>query len=174
MPWQCKLLDIVGTVEVAWDPPEGGGKCGETLLLGKDGNEYSYDTFLPGTMFFLPKEPIRETRNQAAEEAFQRTTPWPWYWATEDWLSDYYRQNNSHRQPLFVVLPGRHLFLVDGKCFKDGEKYGGWTVTGEAPLITVHPSINIGGMYHGWLQNGVLSEDCEGRTYDELGYLPNR
>lgn len=168
MPWQCKMLDIVGTRLVTWKAPEGGGASGETRLLDADRKEHSYEDLPPGTMFFLPKDPVSE----GEDEEPRRSTPWPWYWAKEDWLSDYYRQNNSHRQPLFVVLPGRHLFLVDGKCFKDGEKYGGWAVTGEAPLITVHPSINIGGMYHGHLQNGVLSEDCEGRTYDELGYQP--
>ena len=41
----------------------------------------------------------------------------------------------------------------------------GWSVTGEPPRITAHPSINAVGDYHGWLVDGVLSDDVEGRTY---------
>jgi hypothetical protein len=86
-------------------------------------------------------------------------------------LSNYYRVHNSHRRPLFVVLPGNTLFCVDGQCWSNGECYGGWSVTGDAPLITVQPSINLGGVYHGFLQHGIISPDCEGRQYDEHGYL---
>lgn len=85
-------------------------------------------------------------------------------------LSDYYRANNSGRRPLFVILPDRVPFCMDAKCF-NGEFYGGWTVTGEAPVMTVSPSINLGNTYHGWLRDGVISEDCEGRKYDDQGYL---
>lgn len=45
----------------------------------------------------------------------------------------------------------------------DGET---WTVNGDPPNISVSPSINAVGDYHGWLQNGVLSDDCEGRRFD--------
>lgn len=43
--------------------------------------------------------------------------------------------------------------------------YDGWTVTGKPPDITVSPSINYVGSYHGWLQNGVISQDVDGRNY---------
>lgn len=33
-----------------------------------------------------------------------------------------------------------------------------WTVTGEAPNITVTPSINVIGIWHGWIRNGELVE----------------
>lgn len=74
-------------------------------------------------------------------------------------LSDQYFAVNSHRQPLVVMLPGRNYFCVDGKCF-NGERgyYGGWTVTGVPPKITVAPSINMVGRYHGFLQNGVIGD----------------
>lgn len=86
-------------------------------------------------------------------------------------LSEYYKENNSHRRPLFVILPGNTPFCIDGQC-RSGERgfYGGWTVTGVEPNITVQPSINLGGTYHGWLQNGVISDDCEGRQYAADGY----
>lgn len=86
-------------------------------------------------------------------------------------ISKYYYENNLNRCPLLVIIPGPMMFCVDTMAWSNGIFYGdGWTVTGEAPNITMHPSINIGGTYHGWLQNGILSDDCEGRTYDEEGY----
>jgi len=79
-----------------------------------------------------------------------------------------YFQRNSGRPPLVVALPcvggGRVDWCVDGPCWKDGKVYGdGWDVSGEPPLITVAPSINIIGAYHGFIQNGVITDDCEGR-----------
>lgn len=40
-----------------------------------------------------------------------------------------------------------------------------WDVTGEMPSITVNPSINDDGVWHGWIKDGVISDDVEGRTY---------
>ena len=77
-----------------------------------------------------------------------------------DLSPEYWRDNAAKRPPLCVVLPSGDWFYVDSKC--SGEDHG-WTVTGDPPLITVSPSINAIGSYHGWLQNGVLSDDCEGR-----------
>lgn len=42
-----------------------------------------------------------------------------------------------------------------------------WTREGEPPNVSAHPSINHVGHYHGWLTNGVLSDDCEGRTFSK-------
>ena len=39
----------------------------------------------------------------------------------------------------------------------------GWTVTGEAPNITVSPSINIVGLWHGFLTSGILTDDLDSR-----------
>jgi hypothetical protein len=43
------------------------------------------------------------------------------------------------------------------------------SITGEGDTLTADPSILVskasGPTYHGWLKNGVLSDDCEGRTY---------
>lgn len=33
-----------------------------------------------------------------------------------------------------------------------------WLVTGEAPNITVTPSIDVVGVWHGWIRNGELVE----------------
>lgn len=41
----------------------------------------------------------------------------------------------------------------------------GWTVSGEAPNLTVTPSINAAGEYHGFITNGVIGDDLEGRKF---------
>lgn len=76
------------------------------------------------------------------------------------------------RSPLIVRLPGNADFCVDGPPFQDGRRQpGGWTVTGEPHAITVYPSINIRGVYHGWIREGVITDDCEGRRYNDEGGL---
>jgi len=99
----------------------------------------------------------------------------PYYWfrmfVEPNKLSDFYQQNNSHRPPLLVWLPGRTLFCVDSKCWNSGGYYGGWQVTGDAPCITVSPSIDIGGSYHGFLQNGVIGDDVAGLKFDDSGHI---
>lgn len=40
-----------------------------------------------------------------------------------------------------------------------------WSVSGDLPNVTVTPSINMVGVYHGWIQNGVITDDCDGRTF---------
>jgi hypothetical protein len=90
----------------------------------------------------------------------------PWY--LEDGNRDYYlsdrykREWMGKRPPLIVRLPSGRNFSIDGKA-KSGSD--GWIVTGDPPKITVNPSINHVGDYHGWLQNGVLSDDVDGRKY---------
>ena len=70
------------------------------------------------------------------------------------------------------------IVLPNGKMFHPDKR---WTVTGILPEITLHPSImsyacrnpetgkpvagRCGKDYHGWLQNGVLSDDISGITY---------
>src|SRR6185436_19711891 len=75
-------------------------------------------------------------------------------------LSPYYKQNNAKRKPLIVCLPTRVWFCVDGMAYKYPLGYhgNGWQVTGVAPLITVRPSIDICGRWHGWLEEGVLRD----------------
>lgn len=86
----------------------------------------------------------------------------------------YWRDNAPRRKPVVLALPilyyggirGVTPFLVDGKCFDSSRgHYDGWIVTGEAPVLTVSPSIHMVGRYHGWLREGVLSDDVDGRTF---------
>jgi hypothetical protein len=90
---------------------------------------------------------------------------WPFMFSKAARLSDFYKQNNAHREPLLVWMPSKDVFCVDAMCWHGRTLYGGWQVTGEPPLITVNPSINLVGGYHGWIQNGIISDDCEGRRY---------
>lgn len=147
MSWQCKLLPVVGTKQVKFNPPKNGVIVEQTNLLLENGDIVDHRELEPGTMFYVPENADMDK--------------WPWYLATPDNINDQYKD----ARPLFVVLPDNSLFLAHGKCWSGNKKYGGWTVTGEAPNITMHPSINIMGFYHGWLQNGVLSDDCEGRQF---------
>lgn len=91
---------------------------------------------------------------------------WPFMFSKASKLSDFYRQNNIHREPVLIWMPCKEVLCVDAMCWEGTRLYGGWQVTGEPPLITVSPSINLAGAYHGWIQNGIISDDCEGRTYE--------
>lgn len=75
------------------------------------------------------------------------------------------------RRPIIVIIPSRlgpgrvTSFCIDGHPTSDPG--AAWQVTvdvlslveGEKPDITVYPSIHCVGDYHGWLTNGVLSDD---------------
>jgi hypothetical protein len=143
MPWKCRLIEYTKA------------SSGQTLQVGD--------------MFFFNPPPDYKDKD---EDGWY----WPGHFCQPHQLSDYYKQYNAGRPPLFVYLPGRTLFCIDGACWGMGadnklEYHGGWQVSGDAPNITMTPSINIVGSYHGYLQNGVITDDCEGRKYDENGRL---
>lgn len=101
---------------------------------------------------------------------------WPDYPA--DHLSARYHRENAWRAPLMVMLPDlsrraevdKFAFCVDSKCY-DGARgyYDGWRVTGRPPGITVEPSINCVGWYHGYLRGGIITDDVEGRGRQAMG-----
>lgn len=89
------------------------------------------------------------------------------YWR---YLSRQYKEAwFGKRPPIIVQLPSGQMGF--GFCIDEGARNNGvwstegWTVTGELPNITVSPSINCIGAYHGFIQNGTLTDDCEGRKY---------
>ncbi|MCK9198898.1 MAG: DUF6527 family protein [Bacilli bacterium] len=101
-----------------------------------------------------------------------------------DWLVDknndvrmsskqYNRDWLGKREPLVVILPNGQSFMVDSyyRSVETNPEKEGWTVTGKAPNITLSPSINAESPsnhklgYHGWLRDGILSADLEGRKY---------
>lgn len=92
-------------------------------------------------------------------------------WMRSDLSDEYRRDWMGKRLPLIVAVPslsnrrfGYRLVPIDERYTRPGETHG-WTVTGAPPHITCAPSINAIGDWHGWLRDGVLSDDVEGRTY---------
>lgn len=72
----------------------------------------------------------------------------------EYFLSKFYWKDwSDKRPPLSVLCPNGVEWCVDRKS-SNGE---GWKVTGTAPLITAHPSIDVTG-FHGWLKEGVFTK----------------
>lgn len=87
----------------------------------------------------------------------------PWM-AEHPWMTspEYKRDWQGKRLPIVVQLPDGLDWSIDGEANNMGGH--GWTITGEPPQLTASPSIGTS-RYHGWLQNGVLSDDIEGRHY---------
>lgn len=93
--------------------------------------------------------------------------------------ADYYRQHllspeylrdwDGVRPPIAVMCPDGTPWVVDeryGRLDASGQRVkAGWTVTGKPPCLTVTPSINVVGRYHGWLIEGLLTDDIEGRVF---------
>lgn len=87
------------------------------------------------------------------------------------YLSQHYRDHVAvERRPIWVVIPARDAtpgwgidFCIDSH--PTSEPAGAWTVTivgefviGAKPDITVQPSINAEGIWHGFLTHGVLTD----------------
>jgi hypothetical protein len=95
----------------------------------------------PGDMWFLPK------LVEADDDGF---------FSKHILSNEYKRDWLGKRPPICVCLPCGLWFNVDSQATDSGGQ--GWTVTGEAPNITVSPSINAVDEWHGWLRNGELTE----------------
>ena len=112
-----------------------------------DGPPEPYSSKKPGDMWFMPwiydpNDPKdRKGRTGYLAEGF-------------------WKDNADKRPPICVVTPSGSDWVVDA-----GSTNGdGWVVTGDAPNITCSPSIVVPG-YHGFLKNGVFTDDLEGRKY---------
>lgn len=106
---------------------------------------------------------------------------WPASWLVDpadDWIASYLspkyqREWMAKRPPFIVKLPDGSEFCIDSRATSGGQFHGdGWTVTGDVPNVTLSPSINIVGSYHGWIQNGVITDDCEGRQFPNARGVP--
>lgn len=63
---------------------------------------------------------------------------------------------NPRPFPHLEVMTPAGLVCLD--CPETDPPYGKWTRTGDPPLVTVAPSLNVNKeQWHGWLQNGVLT-----------------
>lgn len=106
---------------------------------------------------------------------FDEPPPGPWQpgWAFptpyEGWVSHHFLEHVSGTRPAIeVVLPTRGggvtHFCIDSHPSDD--ENGNWNVVvegelvaGEKPKITVTPSINCVGLYHGHITAGVITDD---------------
>lgn len=98
----------------------------------------------PGDIFYAPQ--------------FLKTEP-------EESFAPRYVAIKDQRPPIVVVLPSGQWWCIDQRAFdgQNGWHGEGWSLTGEIPNITASPSINTHG-YHGFLQNGVLTDDLGGHA----------
>lgn len=69
---------------------------------------------------------------------------------------------------ILVKLPGMSGYneWAMNRVTHEGYK---WTITGEIPTVTATPSINCVGIYHGFVTKGIVTDDCEGRKFDDYG-----
>jgi len=84
------------------------------------------------------------------------------YYSEKVLSARYFVEWRSHRPPLYVLLPDGTEFCLDGRAACDGT---GWTVRGMPHNMNVSPSIHIRGSYHGFIRNGILTDDCDGRKF---------
>jgi len=86
------------------------------------------------------------------------------------WIADWFSDKGPNGQwsgpdgkVWCVMLPGGVEFIV--YMYSSDKPPRKWDVQGTPPNITVSPSINQEGHYHGFIKAGVISEDCEGRKF---------
>jgi len=93
----------------------------------------------------------------------------PWMlrsdWGGDELTTHYSIRNARFRAPIILWLPDTTAWCIDAVATG---KTTGWEVDGVPPKMTAKPSIHTV-TYHGYLVDGVLSDDLESRTYDEFG-----
>lgn len=97
-------------------------------------------------------------------------------WAKSNMVSTEYKALKGSRPPLMVIIPSIHFkegdrFLLD-RSASDAKDGHGWKITikgklidGQKPDITVTPSIHAVNSYHGFIRNGRITDDVDGKTY---------
>lgn len=88
-----------------------------------------------------------------------------------DWLEQIH--DNPYADPFgrawALMMPCGIEWMIYGHSSGDaGQKGPKWDVRGTVPNITVRPSINLMGRYHGFVENGIVLPDVEGRTYPKF------
>lgn len=95
--------------------------------------------------------------------------PWPpigtmWYVQAgkvpTDRLSVDHVLHRNGQPTLWVRIPGGP-FCLD-MCTRE---WATWIRMGDPPRITVSPSINEVGIWHGYIRDGMITDDVEGRAY---------
>ncbi len=94
-------------------------------------------------------------------------------WFVDDLDEPYMRAahlapEHDGKRALVVRLPGPVSFPIYRAPSGGGDA---WTVTGTPPAVTLRPSINCHGVYHGYITDGIITDDIEGRRYNDDGTL---
>jgi len=74
----------------------------------------------------------------------------------------------SNGMQVVVILPPGGYRGIFQPYFEYPNKEKGpqrWSVSGEWPSVTVAPSINCPGAYHGYITNGMVTDDVDGRKF---------
>jgi len=117
----------------------------------------------PGNFWRIPLDHLICARDDAGNVTRDCSTyeqEWQWF------LSPEFRA--SERDYVIVVrLPDGTDWVVDHASSRSlqEQRPQGWNVSGELPRISVTPSIHVIGRYHGFVTDGVLTDDLEGRSY---------
>lgn len=86
------------------------------------------------------------------------------------WMEDI--KNNPYASPKGEVWAVQLPCMTEWLVYSKPTNGGGWDIQGELPMITVSPSILLVGHdykgYHGYIREGVISEDVEGRLFQGL------
>jgi hypothetical protein len=106
---------------------------------------------------------------EGVSEQILNEGPWPaigemWYVqpgkVAEGRLSDDHKSHRAGQPTLWVRIPGGP-FCLDMRT----EAGAQWSRVGEPPRITVTPSINEVDIWHGYIRDGMVTDDVEGRPY---------
>lgn len=74
-------------------------------------------------------------------------------------------EKHKGKRPIIVILPPNVYFCIYSKPRKNGIGYEpGWEVSGEPESITLAPSVNIEGIWHGFIRNGAFTPDSAPAT----------
>jgi len=191
MPWSCFLITETTEARRWLRRYASGSTCpaGEhqyhdarvlldevPLLFGPDGDTWWTE---PSTW---PREDSRWPTHCACGYAFQPEDAWQLSSRRLYVRPDTGERYTSHEVPIGAMWESYWLESMgrgpDGRCLSvmtPGGEWNidlpsasggpGWTRTGTPPMITARPSIHVIGKYHGFLTDGVLSDDLDGRSY---------
>jgi uncharacterized protein DUF6527 len=78
----------------------------------------------------------------------------------DDYLHDIISAAHVGKRAIIVILPGNVYFCIYSKQITDGVQHEpGWTVSGEPEALTLQPSVNVKGAWHGFISSGAFSPD---------------
>ena len=64
-----------------------------------------------------------------------------------------------------VMMPAGMEWMI--YSYASGNPKQKWSVSGTVPKITVSPSIYQVGYYHGFIRDGIITDDCDGRKFPQ-------